>query len=42
MGSISEPPGGGVFWVKLPVFWEIIGGDVLQPLFFCDFCPLEP
>jgi hypothetical protein len=42
MGSVSEPPWGGVFWVRLPVFWEVIGGDVLQPLFFCDLSSLEP
>ena len=42
MGSVSEPPWGGVFGVRLPVFWEIIGGDVLQPLFFCDLSSLEP
>ena len=42
MGSVGTPPRGGVFWVRLPVFWEVIGGDVLQPLFFCDLSSLEP
>jgi hypothetical protein len=42
VGSISEPPRGGVFRVRLPVFWEVVGGDVLQPLFFCDLSSFEP
>ena len=42
MGSVSEPPGGGILRVRLPVFWEVIFGDVGETLFFCDFCPFEP
>ena len=42
MGSVSEPPRGSVFGVRFPVFWEIISGDVGQPLLFCDLRSLEP
>jgi hypothetical protein len=42
MGSVSTPPGGSVFGVGFPVIWEVIGGDVSQPLLFGKFGPLEP
>jgi len=42
MGSVSEPPGGGVFRVRLPIIREVMLGDVRLPLFFCDLSSLEP
>jgi len=42
MGSVSTPPGGGIFWVRLPIIRQVMLGDVLQPLFFGDFCPFKP
>jgi hypothetical protein len=42
MGSVSTPPGGGVFRVRLPIIRQVMLGDVLEPLFFGDFCPFKP
>jgi hypothetical protein len=42
MGSISTPPGGGIFRVRLPIIRQVMLGDVLQPLFFCDLSSLKP
>ena len=42
MGSISEPPWGGIFWVRLPIIRQLMLGNVREPLFFCDLSSLEP
>ena len=42
VGSVGLPPWRGVFWVRLPVIRQAIGGDAGEPLLFRYFGAFKP